>query len=86
MRKHDCEYKGFDETKQKFIIHEQLYPENRGYLVHAFDSEQEMKRWLDNLDKDISSLNEKTRNAIKDAQQKQNLIDVPSIDDLFGKL
>jgi hypothetical protein len=52
MRKYDCEYKGFDEKKQKFIIHEQLYPESRGYLVHEFGTEKEMIEWMKKLDQD----------------------------------
>ncbi len=37
----DCEYVGYCEKTNKFIVHEQLYPESRGFIVHEFDTEEE---------------------------------------------
>jgi hypothetical protein len=45
----DCEYAGFDEASGKFQVHEQLYPESRGFIVHEFESEADALAWLKNL-------------------------------------
>lgn len=45
----DCEYIGYDALSGKYHIHEQLYPEGRGFLVHEFDSEKDAMEWLEKL-------------------------------------
>lgn len=39
-------YWGWDEDMQKFVVKEQLYPESRGWIEYAFDSEDEALDWL----------------------------------------
>jgi hypothetical protein len=46
----DCEYNGYDDASKKFHVHEQLYPEARGFIVHEFNSEKEALDWLNSLD------------------------------------
>lgn len=43
----DCEYAGYDKASGKFHVHEQLYPESRGFIVHEFDSEEAARAWLE---------------------------------------
>ncbi len=45
----DCSYIGYDEHTKKYHIHEQLYPESRGFIVHEFDSEEEAMEWIRQL-------------------------------------
>ena len=45
----DCVYAGYDEAAGAYHVHEQLYPEARGFIVHEFKSEQDAKAWLEEL-------------------------------------
>jgi hypothetical protein len=45
----DCTFVGYDKASGKYHIHEQLYPEARGFLVHEFNHEKEAIEWLQTL-------------------------------------
>ena len=40
-RKIDCTYAGYDAVSRAYHVHEQLYPESRGFIVHSFASEEQ---------------------------------------------
>ncbi len=42
----DCEYAGFDAALKKYIVREQLYPESRGWIEHAFDTEAQAREFI----------------------------------------
>lgn len=43
---YDLEYVGYDESAGCYHVHEQLYPETRGFIVHEFPTEVEALSWM----------------------------------------
>lgn len=41
LRKEDCTYIGYDPLSGSYIVHEQLFPESRGWIEHKFSSEKD---------------------------------------------
>lgn len=46
IRKSDCTYAGYDAVSKSYHVHEQLYPESRGFIVHSFASEAAALAWM----------------------------------------